>query len=130
MTRSAGHPPPPEGVSAVRWARLTGFQRQVYRAICRIPKGQTRSYQWIARWIGRPKAVRAVGNALNRNPFAPWIPCHRVIRADGGLGGFAQGPAKKREMLSRERRHRLTKRLRRTNHGRCGILNMHHPPTR
>lgn len=91
------------GVSLTAWTRLTPFQRAVYRVVCRIPRGQTRSYQWVARAIGRPSAVRAVGGALNRNPFAPRVPCHRVIRADGSLGGFAGGVVKKRQLLQAER---------------------------
>ncbi len=94
---------PPQGVSRRTWDRLTRFQQAVYRAVCRIPRGQTRSYQWVARAISRPRAVRAVGNALNRNPFAPRVPCHRVIRADGSLGGFSGGPAKKHRLLTSER---------------------------
>ena len=56
-----------------------------------IPAGQTRSYKWIAEQIGKPGAARAVGTALARNPFAPSVPCHRVIRSDGAPGGFS-GP--------------------------------------
>ncbi|MBI3996612.1 MAG: MGMT family protein [Candidatus Omnitrophica bacterium] len=94
--------PPPRTVSRVAWGSLTPFQQQVYRAICRIPKGETRSYQWVARQIGRPRAMRAVGNALNQNPFAPCIPCHRVVRSDGTLGGYARGLARKRALLYAE----------------------------
>jgi O-6-methylguanine DNA methyltransferase len=92
----------PHGVSQAAWNGLTDFQRQVYLAVSRIPRGQTRSYQWVARKIGRPSAARAVGNALNRNPCAPAVPCHRVVRTDGTLGGFAGGPAKKRRLLLQE----------------------------
>ncbi len=95
--------PAPRGVSRRTWARLTLFQQQVYRAISRIPRGQTRSYQWVARAIGHPRAARAVGNALNHNPFAPAVPCHRVIRADGSLGGYAGGLAMKRRLLAAEK---------------------------
>ena len=94
---------PPQGVARQAWDRWSPFQQAVYRAVCRIPRGQTRSYQWVARAIGRPRAARAVGNALNRNPFAPRVPCHRVIRSDGSLGGFAGGPVKKRRLLALER---------------------------
>ena len=93
-----------KGIARAAWIRLTPFQQAVYRAAARIPRGQTRSYQWVARMIGRPRAVRAVGHALNRNPFAPRIPCHRVIRSDGSLGGFAGGPRAKRRLLAAERR--------------------------
>ena len=84
----------------------TAFQRAVWTACMEIPAGQTRSYKWIAERIGRPGAVRAVGNALGANPFAPVVPCHRVIRSDGGLGGFsaAGGTAAKRRLLDRESR--------------------------
>ncbi len=93
---------PPNGVPRAGWERLTDFQRAVYRAICRIPKGDTRSYQWVAQQIGRPDAARAVGQALHRNPFAPTVPCHRVISADGSLGGYSGGLARKRTLLRQE----------------------------
>lgn len=81
---------------------LTPFQRAVYRTVARIPKGKTLTYAQVARAIGRPQAARAVGNALNKNPFAPAVPCHRVVRSDGSVGGFAQGTAVKRRLLKRE----------------------------
>lgn len=83
-------------------ADLTTFQKAVYRATLAIPRGATRTYTEIARAIGRPRAVRAVGNALNANPFAPDVPCHRVIKSDGSLGGFASGSRKKRALLKNE----------------------------
>ena len=67
------------------------FQQQVWLACAEIPAGQTRTYSWIAEKIGRPNASRAVGTALGKNPFAPVIPCHRVLRSDGTLGGYS-GP--------------------------------------
>ena len=82
----------------------TPFEEAVYAVIRRIPRGQTRSYRWVAERLGRPNASRAVGNALHRNPFAPRVPCHRVVRSDGSLGGYAGGPAKKRRLLAAERR--------------------------
>ncbi len=66
---------------------LTEFQRRVYALVCQIPHGETRTYGWIARTLGKPSASRAVGQALKKNPFAILIPCHRVVRAHG-LGGF------------------------------------------
>lgn len=60
------------------------------------------TYAEVAQAIGKPRAARAVGNALNKNPFAPRVPCHRVIRSDGTLGGFASGTAAKRALLRRE----------------------------
>ncbi|MFQ6092908.1 MAG: methylated-DNA--[protein]-cysteine S-methyltransferase [bacterium] len=80
----------------------TDFQRRVWRALLKIPYGQVRSYGWVAREIGRPKAVRAVGGANARNPIAIVIPCHRVVRSDGGLGGYGGGPEVKRELLQIE----------------------------
>lgn len=82
--------------------QLTKFQWQVLKATTKIPLGQTRSYQWIAKKIGHPKAVRAVGNALHKNPFAPLIPCHRVVKEDGSLGGYAGGCKLKKELLHLE----------------------------
>lgn len=75
------------------------FYQAVWKACAEIPKGQVRTYGWIARRIGKPGAARAVGQALAKNPFSPAIPCHRVVGADGNLTGFsARGgiPAKKR----------------------------------
>ena len=88
--------------SIIAWADLTPFQKAVYRVVTRIPKGKTMTYAQVARAIGRPHAARAVGNALNRNPFAPRVPCHRVIRSDGSIGGFASGPKKKERLLRAE----------------------------
>jgi O-6-methylguanine DNA methyltransferase len=80
----------------------TDFQRRVYRIILKIPAGQTRSYGWVARQMGWPGAARAVGGALNRNQMSPVIPCHRVVKSDGRLGGFAGGPARKMRLLQAE----------------------------
>ena len=71
--------------------RGTDFQREVWRALGEIPYGETRSYAEIARAIGRPRAVRAVGAANGRNPLPIVVPCHRVIGSDGSLTGFAGG---------------------------------------
>lgn len=80
----------------------TLFELRVYAVVRRIPKGQTRSYRWVAEQLGNPGLARAVGNALNRNPWPTIVPCHRVIRSNGSLGGYAFGPAKKRARLRRE----------------------------
>ena len=69
----------------------TPFQISVWKALKTIPRGKTRTYLEIAQQIGRPKAVRAVANAIGKNPHAPEIPCHRVVRTDGSLGGYS-GP--------------------------------------
>jgi methylated-DNA-[protein]-cysteine S-methyltransferase len=82
----------------------TEFQRSVWAALLTIPYGETRSYGQIARQIGRPKAVRAVGAANGRNPLSIVAPCHRVIGASGELTGFAGGLATKRFLLALETR--------------------------
>lgn len=78
------------------------FNKAAWDATKKIPKGKVATYAVIARMIKRPKSARAVGNALNANPFAPVVPCHRVVRSDGSLGGFASGPKKKLALLTRE----------------------------
>lgn len=76
--------------------------RSVYHVVATIPRGRAMTYAQVARAIGKPNAMRAVGNALNRNPFAPRVPCHRVVRSDGTIGGFAHGTAKKKALLRKE----------------------------
>ncbi len=80
----------------------TAFQRAVWQALLAIPFGQTLSYRDLARRIGRPLACRAVGNANGKNPIPIIIPCHRVIAADGGLGGYSSGLDRKRDLLRHE----------------------------
>jgi methylated-DNA-[protein]-cysteine S-methyltransferase len=82
--------------------RLTEFERAVLKKALEIPRGEVRSYSWVAREIGSPKAVRAVGNALGNNPVPILIPCHRVVRSDGAIGNYALGPAMKVDLLSLE----------------------------
>ncbi len=82
----------------------TAFQRQVWQALRCIATGRTQSYAGLAQQIGRPRAVRAVASACAANPVALVIPCHRVIRSDGGLGGYHWGLARKRALLEREAR--------------------------
>ena len=67
----------------------TKFQIKVWNYLKKIPKGKTRTYLQIAKAIGKPKAHRAVANAVGKNPYPPKIPCHRVIRSDGSLGGYS-----------------------------------------
>lgn len=81
----------------------TEFQKKVWSALCTIPYGQTRSYGEIAAQIGSPKACRAVGGANNKNPIMIFIPCHRVIGADGSLVGFGGGLYAKKYMLDLEK---------------------------
>ncbi len=80
----------------------TPFQRRVWRAIARIPWGETRSYAWLAKQVRRPRAVRAVAQACGANPTPIVVPCHRVIASDGTIGGFSSGIAKKRALLQLE----------------------------
>ena len=80
----------------------TAFQQKVWRVLQTIPRGETRSYAWVARKIGNPSAVRAVGGACGANPIPIIIPCHRVIASDGSLGGFGGGTALKRRLLALE----------------------------
>jgi AraC family transcriptional regulator of adaptative response/methylated-DNA-[protein]-cysteine methyltransferase len=88
--------------------RATAFQRLVWRELQRIPRGTTRSYREIARRIGRPTAARAVARACATNPVALVVPCHRVVRDDGGLGGYHWGVRRKRALLDAERPERGT----------------------
>ena len=81
------------------------FQRDVWQAIRDVPAGQTASYQAIAQAIGRPAAYRAVGTATGRNPVGIAVPCHRIVRSDGGLGGYGGGLHRKQWFLDHERQH-------------------------
>ena len=80
----------------------TPFQQKVWRALYDIPFGETKSYKEIAQVIQAPKAVRAVGGAINRNPLAIIVPCHRVIGSNGALVGYAGGLDKKKHLLNHE----------------------------
>ncbi len=80
----------------------TPFQKKVWQALQRIPYGKTISYRELAKNVGLPKAARAVGNANGRNPFCIVVPCHRVIAADGGIGGYSSGLPNKRWLLAHE----------------------------
>jgi methylated-DNA-[protein]-cysteine S-methyltransferase len=84
------------------YTEATPFQRAVWQAVRHIPYGQTRSYKWVADRVGNPRAARAVGQALARNPLPIIIPCHRVLAQDGGLGGFNGGLPMKRRILKLE----------------------------
>lgn len=90
--------------------RGTPFQIQVWKALCQIPYGETRSYKDIAEALGRPRAYRAVGGANNKNPISLAVPCHRVIGADGSLVGYGLGVGLKEFLLSWERRKELAHR--------------------
>ena len=83
----------------------TKFQLKVWRFIKKIPKGSIKTYAQVAKEIGKPLAIRAVANAIGKNPYPPKIPCHRVIRSDGSLGGYSGkgGIQQKRRLLRLEK---------------------------
>ena len=84
--------------------RYSSFYQKVWKACAEIPKGQVRTYGWIAKRLGKPGAARAVGQALGKNPFAPTVPCHRVVGADGSMTGYSGrgGVKAKKRLLVRE----------------------------
>jgi len=82
--------------------RATAFMRVVWEASRCIPYGETRSYSWVAACVGKPRAARAVGQTMSRNPVPIVVPCHRVVNKDGGLGGFGGGVEMKRRLLELE----------------------------
>ncbi|MEK7659879.1 MAG: MGMT family protein [Patescibacteria group bacterium] len=86
----------------VPYVAAVTFHDRVCRVVSRIPKGTTLTYSEVARRAGRPRAYRAVGNILNTN-YDPRIPCHRVIRADGSIGGYNRGAKKKVQLLKKEK---------------------------
>lgn len=95
--------PPEEVQRSFDLTLLTEFERAVLLQALEIPRGEVRTYGWIAQQIGRPGAVRAVGTALRKNPVPVLIPCHRVVRSDGALGEYALGGSDaKRRILAAE----------------------------
>ena len=81
----------------------TKFQISVWRYLKKIPRGSVKTYSQVAKGIGKPLAVRAVANAIGKNPYAPRIPCHRVIRSDGSLGGYSgKGGIKTKKLLPKK----------------------------
>jgi AraC family transcriptional regulator of adaptative response/methylated-DNA-[protein]-cysteine methyltransferase len=89
--------------------RGSQFQKKVWDHLRTIPRGETRTYLEVAKAIGSPQSVRAVANACGQNPIAILIPCHRVMRSDGSLGGFRWGLERKRKLLSAERSARFSR---------------------
>ncbi len=83
--------------------RATPFQLRIWKELCAIPCGTTRSYLEIARRVGHPKAARAVGHAIGSNPISVLVPCHRAVRTSGALGGYRWGLERKRMLLAQER---------------------------
>jgi O-6-methylguanine DNA methyltransferase len=91
------------GTLPIDFRSVTDFQRQVLEEAARIPKGQVRPYLWLAQHVGRPNATRAVGSTMARNPVPLIVPCHRVVRSDGHIGGYSLGgPHQKRMLLEHE----------------------------
>ena len=82
----------------------TKFQRKVWKYLKKIPRGKTKTYSEVASAVGSPSSIRAVANAVGKNPYPPKIPCHRVIRSDGSLGGYSGkgGIKTKRILLKKE----------------------------
>jgi O-6-methylguanine DNA methyltransferase len=87
---------------AIDLSDLTEFEQNALRTIGAIPRGEVRTYEWVARAVGRPKAVRAVGNVMATNPIPFLLPCHRVVPTSGGIGNYAFGAAMKRSLLAAE----------------------------
>ena len=83
---------------------LNAFDLRVLKEITKIPFGQVRTYKWVAKKIGSPKSSRAVGNSLKKNPYPLVIPCHRVIKSNGGLGGYSLGMQVKKDLIGLEKR--------------------------
>ncbi|MEX0826555.1 MAG: methylated-DNA--[protein]-cysteine S-methyltransferase [Acidimicrobiia bacterium] len=98
----AGRGPCPSGHQHAAAAARTPFEQRVYEVVCSIPAGSSMTYGAVAAAVGRPGAARAVGAAMARNPFAPAIPCHLVVGADGGLRGYRGGIEMKRRLLQAE----------------------------
>ncbi len=86
---------------------MTAFEKKVYKAILKIPLGEVRTYRWVAQKIGHPKAYRAVGQALKKNPYPLIVPCHRVVSFGSDIGGFAWGRKNKKLLLDLERQIRM-----------------------
>ena len=81
---------------------MYSFDQKCYSALVQIPKGRVVTYSILAKWIGHPKAYRAVGNAMSKNDNAPLIPCHRVVKSNGEIGGYAKGSNVKVQLLEAE----------------------------
>ncbi len=81
---------------------MTLFQSECYEALKKVPSGKVISYAGLAEMIGRPNAQRAVGSAMNKNPYAPKVPCHRVVKSNGEIGGFADDINVKIKRLHKE----------------------------
>ena len=93
-------------IKILGFEKMSPFAKKVYRVVLGIPLGEVRSYKWVAEKAGKPKASRAVGQVLKRNPWPLIIPCHRVICSSGRLGGYSCGKEKKKTLLDLEKQIR------------------------
>ena len=84
--------------------QFTKFEKKVLKQVAKIPFGQVRTYKWLAEKVGKPKAYRAVANVLAKNPFPFVIPCHRVIKSNGDIGGYSLGKELKKELINFEQK--------------------------
>ncbi|MBD3264130.1 MAG: methylated-DNA--[protein]-cysteine S-methyltransferase [Candidatus Omnitrophica bacterium] len=85
---------------------MTDFEKKVLKVVCAIPLGETRSYKWVACKVGSPRSWRAVANALKKNPYPFFIPCHRVVKSSRDSGGYSLGKGLKKELINFEKRVR------------------------
>ena len=92
----------PRKIKLPRNSALTDFEKAVLAWTATIPTGKITTYQVLAKALGMPRAARAVGNALHKNPWVPKVPCHRVVKSDGYLGGYGRGVRRKVWLLKRE----------------------------
>jgi len=83
---------------------MTEFEKKVLRITAKIPLGEVRTYKWVARKAGKPRAYRAVANALAKNPFTILVPCHRVVTSGKGYGGYAHGRRMKKDLINLEKK--------------------------
>lgn len=86
---------------------MTPLTKKVYKVLLKIPLGEVRTYKWVARKCGHPRAFRAVGQILKRNPYPLIIPCHRVIKSNNNIGGYNQGVKHKKNLLDLEKKIKL-----------------------
>ena len=83
---------------------MTDFEKKVLKVVAKIPLGQVRTYRWVAERVGKPKAWRAVANALRKNPFPLFVPCHRVVKSAGNTGGYSLGKKLKKDLINLEKK--------------------------
>lgn len=98
-----------EFTQKIVFTKGTEFERKVWLTLKEVPYAEVRTYKWLAERIGRPNASRAVGKALSRNPIPILLPCHRIIRSNGSIGGYLQGIGIKRRLLQIEYYSKLAK---------------------